>query len=145
MRITPMPTKDQIVEAARRWIGVPWKHQGRSRLGIDCAGLVVKIAHEFNLTDFDATNYQRNTRGLEFVNYFREHMNEVPLTAIQEGDVILFRDSKFPCHSAIVSKQHGEFHIIHAFARRKQVLEEPLNAEWKSKWISAFRYKGVES
>lgn len=30
-----------VVEAARAYIGVPWKHLGRSRRGVDCAGLLI--------------------------------------------------------------------------------------------------------
>ena len=32
-----------IVAAARTWLGVPWRHQGRTRQGVDCAGLVVLV------------------------------------------------------------------------------------------------------
>lgn len=138
-----MPSRAEIVAEARKWIDTPWKHQGRSERGIDCAGVVVKTAHALKFSEFDVTNYQRNTRGHQFMDYFREHMEEIPLTKIQEGDVVLFRDSMFPCHSAVVSVKHGELHIIHAYARRKQVLEEPLSAEWKGKWIAAFKFKGV--
>ncbi len=139
-----MPNRAAVVAAAREWIGTPWRHQGRNERGIDCAGLVVKIAHKFGFSEFDATDYQRNTRGHDFMKYFRDNMDEIPVLAVDEGDVILFRDSMFPCHSAIVSRAHRELHIIHAYARRKRVLEEPLNQEWRSKWIAAFRYRGLE-
>lgn len=34
-----MITVEQFITQARTWLGVPWHHQGRSRLGVDCAGL----------------------------------------------------------------------------------------------------------
>lgn len=138
-----MPSREDIVSEARTWIGTPWRHQGRTKQGIDCAGLVVKVAHTLQFTDFDILDYARNTRGMEFMRYFGEHMDEIPIVQVQEGDVILFRDSKFPCHSAIVSSKQGEKHIIHAYARRKQVIEEPLTEDWRSLWVAAFRFRGV--
>ncbi len=36
-----MPTKDEIVAAARGWIGTPYRHQGQVKgVGCDCLGLV---------------------------------------------------------------------------------------------------------
>jgi cell wall-associated NlpC family hydrolase len=35
-----------IVSAARSWLGVPWRHQGRTRQGVDCAGLVVLVGRK---------------------------------------------------------------------------------------------------
>lgn len=41
-----MITVEQLIEDARSWIGVPFHHQGRSRLGIDCIGLPEVILRE---------------------------------------------------------------------------------------------------
>ena len=32
----------EIVDAARNWVGVPYRHQGRTRNGIDCVGLLLE-------------------------------------------------------------------------------------------------------
>jgi cell wall-associated NlpC family hydrolase len=136
--------RKSVVEEARSWLGTPWQHQGRTKNGIDCAGLVVKVAHALGLSEFDRTDYVRNTRGQEFVNVFREHLDEVPLLQLQAGDVVLFRDQMFPCHSAIVSEKYGQQYIIHADARHRKVLEEPLDAHWRSKWIAGFKFRGIE-
>jgi hypothetical protein len=49
-------TGDQVVQAARRFLGVPFKLHGRSEHGMDCLGLVVCVAKQFGL-DFDLTDY----------------------------------------------------------------------------------------
>lgn len=46
-----MPT---IVEAARSYIGVPWKHLGRTRRGLDCAGLLIVSVKDSEGIDLDA-------------------------------------------------------------------------------------------
>ncbi len=44
-----MATRGEVQTLARTWIGVPWRHQGRNRSGIDCGGLVVKVGQELGL------------------------------------------------------------------------------------------------
>ena len=54
---------DAIIAAARSWLGVPWRHQGRTRQGVHCAGLVVLVGRELGLADYDTHAYGRRTRG----------------------------------------------------------------------------------
>ena len=51
-------TGDRIVEYARTFLGVPYKVRGRSREGIDCAGLAICVGQHFGLT-VDFTNYEK--------------------------------------------------------------------------------------
>ena len=37
---------ETFVAAARGYVGVPWRHLGRSRTGVDCIGLVLLAARE---------------------------------------------------------------------------------------------------
>lgn len=138
-----MPNRDQIVDEARKWIGTPWKHQGRTKSGLDCLGLVVNVAKELNLSEADEKTYSRRPDGGELIKRFKKEMQQISLNDIQAGDVILFADTAYPCHVAIVSLKHGEFHIIHAHATRRQVLEERYAYEWPVKARKAFAFEGV--
>jgi hypothetical protein len=60
-----------IIAAARSWLGVPWGHQGRTRQGVDCAGLVVLVGRGLGLADYDTTAYGRRLEGQGFVQHFR--------------------------------------------------------------------------
>ena len=78
----------KIIEAARGWVGTKWRHQGRSKRGIDCVGLVIKIAEELEYdTSFDRTDYIRRSTGIDFISYFRDHMSEKKVTEVGPGDV----------------------------------------------------------
>jgi len=134
-----------IQAAAREYLGVPWRHQGRNlEVGIDCAGLIVMIAKKFNLSEYDSTNYHRNPLNDSFIKHFSEHMIKKKPVERKVGDVLLFRDKMFSCHSAILSEKHGCEHIIHAYAKRKKVVEEPFTDEWKKKMTYCFAFEGVE-
>lgn len=141
-----MPVRrDDIVAEARAWLDTPWRHQGRTREhGIDCAGLVVKVAHGLDLSAYDTTNYQRNARDDAFVCHFRENMIEKPVRDRQPGDVLLFRDHVFSCHSGIMTMKKGKPHFIHAYARYRKVTEQPLDEEWINKLTYCFQFHDVE-
>lgn len=137
-------SRDEVVELARSWLGVPWRHQGRNKLGIDCAGLVLLVAKEAAFFELEVGGYARSPDKQRFVNYFLEYMEQVPLLELKKGDVVLFRDRVSPTHCGIISEKHGVQHLIHAHALRKKVLEEPLQGEWSALWTHGFRFKGIE-
>ncbi len=137
--------RDKIIIEARSWIGVKWRHQGRTRQGIDCAGLIIKVAHGVGLSAFDYTSYQARPKGLEFLNIFRTHMDEKNVLDALPGDVLLFRDGPYLCHSAIVAELNNTPSIIHAYAITKKVVEERLNqGDWLSRRVTCFSYRGVD-
>lgn len=70
-----MKTKDkeQIIAKAREFIGTPYLHQGRVKgAGIDCCGLVIQVAKELGLSDYDLTGYSRYADGVDFLKEFFE-------------------------------------------------------------------------
>lgn len=139
-----MITRQQIMDEARKWDGTPWRHQGRTERGIDCAGLIVKVAHALGLSTFDTVAYQRTAQRQKLLEYFAQEMDLQPLTQLKPGDVVAFRDSAYPCHVGLISERHGELYLIHAYALRKRVIEEPLNDDWRKKWIAAYKFRGIE-
>jgi len=140
-----MPNRDGVVNEAKKWIDVPWRHQGRNKLGIDCAGLVILVGKSLGLVDYDTTNYQRRTHGQDFINHFRKNMKEKPIIDALPGDILLFRDKQYPCHCAIVGEIRDMLTIIHANALRKKVIEERLNqGDWLGRRMACFKYIGLD-
>jgi len=139
-----MPSRDDVVTAARAYVGVPWRHQGRSRRGLDCAGLVVLVAKDLGLSDYDTTSYRRHAQGQAFVEHFRANMDPVPVAEMRPGDVLLFADGAYPCHAGIVSERHGVSYLVHAHATRRKVVEEPYAGEWPGKVKFCFRFRGLD-
>ena len=138
------PSESDLVAAARSWLGEPWRHQGRGTRGIDCVGLLIRIAHDFNLTEFDITTYNRRAKGVGFEQHFVNHMNKISLLDLCESDVIVFRDEQYPCHCAMYSESTGRPTIIHSHALRRKVIEEGFEGEWKEKALMAFRFRHLK-
>ena len=136
--------RQQVVEEARSWIGVPYRHQGRTRAhGVDCLGLIVVVSHALGLSDYDTNNYRRDTIHATFLSTFRQEMQPVPIPERSEGDVLIFRQKRFPCHCGILTMKNGVEHFIHAYGRRKGVFEEALPGEWQRRLTHCFRFRGL--
>lgn len=141
-----MTHRDQVVACARTWIGTRFHHQGRAKnVGCDCAGLVIGVAQELNLSDFDITGYARLPAGDFLKCLCDKHMTRIPLRDIQFGDVVLMRFADHPQHLAIVGDYNGqELSIIHAYAPSKKVVETRFDNAWWLRTVAAYRLPGVE-
>lgn len=128
-----------LVAAARRLLGVRFAHQGRTRHGVDCLGLLLLAAEEANITlrgqramQLDEHNYGTwpDTGYLQQV--LAGHLR--PATgAMQAGDVLLLCIEGRPQHLALVTDYPGDGHwgMIHAYAAARKVVEHRLDASWQ--------------
>ena len=123
---------------ARGWLGVPFRHQGRSRYGVDCLGLLVKLAEELQLTSRennafwseDRTDYGHYPNALELLS---------ETDSIVPGVVLLLEVDRRATHLGIASKySQGGMGLIHAYAPARKVIEEPLSSYWLGRVVSAF-------
>lgn len=139
-----MIARATVVDEARSWIGTRWVHQGRSRDGIDCAGLIVMVCRALTISDYDAVSgYPRDPDGSFMQHFFALGGKRIPILTALPGDIMLFRDSIFACHCGFVADKDGAPSIVHAFTSRRKVLEEPLIGEFRDKWVATFALPGV--
>ncbi len=143
-----MTLQHEIVATARRWIGVPFCHQGRSRKGVDCLGLLVMIAHENALLfnghgahTHDATTYGHRPDTQLLMAGLCRHLHRIEAAAMQPGDIALMRVDHLPQHLAIISDypEHGHVGMIHAYAPARKVVEHRLCEHWRTQLHAAFR------
>ena len=128
-----MSTPDaQFVAAARTYIGVPWKHQGRSRRGVDCIGLVVMAARDCGMDVTIEANYGFNQQYRKMKALLLQHCERQ--SGPGEGVIILYKSAEI-LHLAVMT---AEGTIIHAYGPKRAVIEGRLNFEpmqfWRPKW-----------
>lgn len=136
----------------RSYIGIPYKHLGRDRRGIDCYGLVVLIYKEklgiaLHDPDIDYTS------GKDACNYLSAfggpnrniivdfHKLWNPVTTLEKYDVILFNtcpDTPGPTHSGVYI---GEGKFIHCMRYFPVTIHKV--ALWSKNFSSAYRYKEI--
>ncbi|MFN7948388.1 MAG: NlpC/P60 family protein [Blastocatellia bacterium] len=98
-----MVTREQLIAAARLRLGTPYQHQGRDGFGLDCIGLLLVVAHELGLSDFDFLEYSTRPDGVTFQRLCGAHMDEIPVTEARAGDVLLLRFGRLPQHAGILT------------------------------------------
>ncbi len=130
-----------IVATARSWLGVPWRHQGRTRQGVDCAGLVVLVGRALEALRLRHVGLWPSTRGPGLRPALPRLHGRHPSARAGPGDILVFADAAYPCHCGFLTVKHEQPHLLHAHALRRKVIEEPYAGEWPAKVKFAFRFR----
>lgn len=137
-----MTPADALVAAARGYAGVPFRHLGRGRAGIDCVGLLLAAAADAGVPTDDPGRYARGHRGRDMIAWLGERLDRVrPPTAHRDGDVLVFTDEQMPCHVGLRSTLHGVAHVVHAHVARNAVVEEQLAWHLADQHLATFRLR----
>jgi cell wall-associated NlpC family hydrolase len=135
-------SREDVIAEARKWIGTRWVHQGRSPMGVDCAGMVVLVGQALGLRAEDMLGYRRSPDGV----LFREHIIKQTTFEPQPrpGSIGLFREAAFPTHTGIfATDSEGNLTLIHAYMPHGKVMEERFIHEWTEKLVAVRNYIGL--
>mgnify|MGYP000308850099 CR=1 FL=1 len=129
------------VATARSYLGTRWLHQGRTREGIDCIGLVIEVAKHVKGWTYDITDYARQATDETMLNLCHHHLEAKGLHEVQPGDVLIMAFDH-QRHAAIVGDYPAphEVSIIHAYATSRAVVEQRLDTMWSNRVIGCFRF-----
>lgn len=116
-----------LVRQARSWLGVPFLHQGRSRIGVDCLGYVSALLAELGCgvaLELLPTAYARNPQA-QLERIVEANTREIPLAA---GALIMikFPHAEFASHAAIYTGTS----MIHAYQQIGRVVEHAYGEPW---------------
>lgn len=134
---------ERLVTECRRFLGVPFAHQGRlPSVGLDCAGLIIAGARAAGRELVDDTAYTKRPDTNVLIRCIRQNgMKPVSLSALQPGDLAVFKFDSNPQHVALVTLvDGGGAKIIHAAATNRKVVEHYLSATWRAKLCHAWRF-----
>ena len=133
-------TADDIIAAARKHIGTPFRHQGRvPGRGLDCVGLLIVVAQELGIEYQDATGYSSRPDG----TLLSKMEAQGALIKIQEpepGCVLVMRFANEPQHVALCTGST----LIHSYAQVGKVTEHRFADVWRARVVAVFRFKGLE-
>ncbi len=143
--------RSEIVDSARSYKDVRFAHQGRTRRGLDCAGLLVRVGQDTGLDElagipgYDYLGYARMPNGQDLLDQLTRvlGMRKVSWDEAEPGDVLYFYNVEW-CHLAILGGSPGQWTMIHAtveFPRR--VVEHRINDEWLGRCSGVYRFKGL--
>lgn len=135
-------TKSELITATRTWIGVPYQHQGRSRIAVDCAGMLQMMLTETHSLpkNFHAPkNYGRIPTG-ELREVIERYCTPAP--AGESGSIALIVWPGFtePSHLGLLTEEGT---IIHCYERVGKVVEHGYREPWVRMTYGCYRLPGV--
>lgn len=125
--------KALIVEAARAYLGAPFRHQGRTSRGIDCVGLLIAAARDLGVMrrDEDFTGYGRFPSPAYLIRCVETHCTRRRDGQRAPGDIAVMRWEAQPQHAAIITSMHdGREGLIHSYSNARACVEHGITAQW---------------
>jgi len=122
---------NDIISTAKDLVGVPYKHLGRSRAGLDCAGLLIYLGHAYNLTDKDTTAYSRRPNAEEFTKFMIQFgCTQIRVNELEHGDILRINTGGWPVHLGIYEiDEYERSWYIHAYLPHRKVSRDPVTPE----------------
>jgi cell wall-associated NlpC family hydrolase len=140
--LTPQESA-RLVAEARALLDVRFRHMGRSRRGVDCAGTVLMallaIGRPFN--DNNGEAYGREPFNGTLRKMLIENLGApIPREEMRVGDVPLMEFENEPHHVGLLGDyQYGGLSLIHGYARVRKVVEHRLDKTWRNRIVEVYR------
>ena len=133
-------TRAELVRQARTYLGVPYQHQGRTRDGADCVGLLVSIAADFGIQIPYSTNYDWHPDRQIFLEGALQYCDPIPTADRQAGDIGFFRMTKGRWHTGFFTDPDT---LLHSSLKDRRVVEHRMDKAWLIVLVQVYRFKGV--
>lgn len=139
-----MITPYEVIEEAKLWKGTPFKHQGRTKHGLDCVGFCLVVGWNLGIYDKDHQKYSRYPQGDLLRNNLEEVLTKVKKEDLDIGMIVMMKIDVDPQHMAIITPYSEQsFGMIHSYYKRG-VVEHRLSLGWKNRIVSVYKIPGVE-
>jgi len=136
-----MPTREQIVAEARRWLDTPFIHQGRQMgIGVDCVGVLFGVAWALGLSDFDYRSYHPRPNTDTMSVLLCEHLTPIHVLDARAGDVLHMHIGGRPQHVGILTAHDT---LLHAYQHVGRCVEHRLDDKWWARVRGAYQFPGV--
>lgn len=139
-----MLKRSEIARVARSYVGTPWTHQGKTRRGVDCVGLVYAVARDLRVLPAGIVIPPYRTRpDASLIGYFDRYMKNIAPSDIATGSVLIYAYGSSPYHAGIVVDVNAGS-LVHAYASRRKVVYDHMEAETSGRRLyRAFDFPGV--
>lgn len=150
-------SRPDITAKAREYLGTPFQHQGRLKgVALDCVGLPVCVAEDLGLKDKNGVPFLRSDYSgysaqpldaFVFEEAKRRLIEKAEGSVIEEGDLLIMKVPKVPCHAAIATVRKGQLYMIHAYRGYAtpektggSCVEHIIDAAWDRRIAGAFSW-----
>ena len=136
---------DGLAFHALTYLGVSFRHRGRSRRGLDCAGLVILASRDAGYLAVDREVYGREPWRDGLRAQVAMNLGEPLDRAPQVDDVVLMRmrPEAEPSHLAIVTPYElsdARLGLVHTYANVGMVCTHSMDAIWASRIVEVYAW-----
>lgn len=156
-----MILRQDIIETAARYIGIPHVHMGRHpMLGLDCVGLVLRVCDDLGIAHHDLSVYSRVPDGSTLCQQFdrlvpEQHWTTLPAESgftpgqvvdPKPGDMVMFwvKRPHLPTHIGIVGWNGQRRTLIHSDRSIGKCVQHHLNELWLKRATKIYNPPGLE-
>lgn len=140
-----MSRGDEIVSAARGWLGTPYRHQASCKgAGCDCLGLLRGLWREVLGVEPETVpaysmDWSEPAGDEQLWRAAERHLRAKPLGEDAPGDVLLFRmrAQGVAKHLGVAGQVGAQATFIHAYSGHG-VIESPLTPPWRRRIVARF-------
>src|SRR5262252_6126978 len=137
--------RQTVLDAMQPTIGLPFQYQGRgqvladgTRAGVDCIGLVLRVAWDVGLALEDSADYQSIADAARLTAELERQLVVIPVADVAPGDVVQWRTRSAlyspPDNVALVGWQHERLTLVAAVLGRG-VLEWAYRLPGLAPWL----------
>lgn len=132
----------EIIKRSRSWMNVKFRHQGRSKCGVDCIGLFSEVAKEIGRDIPIPSNYTHHPDQKFLFAEMNRLFDKITKAEFTVGDLCLMRFEddlrRVPCRHVAI---RTEFGVLHSSAQHRKVTEHSLDDEWMDRVEHCFRMR----
>lgn len=145
----------EIVEAAKKWLGTPHINDARVRgVGVDCGMLLLGATEDAGLISRDSVEVAPYSNEWHlhhseewFLRYVQTYCTQVEATDMQPGDFLLYQYGRCISHAGIYM---GNSTVCHAIVQQGVVLSDIndvmfYDAKGRSRLRGVYRYNGGQA
>lgn len=137
-----------IVRVARTWMEVPYLHQGRNRLGVDCVGFPMAVYRELGVQIEDFRAYGLEADPADLLRRIEDALGApvavapVRMSDLCAGDIVVFHFPKVgtPRHLAIIADRvGGGLNFMESNGNARRVVERRMDERYLARVTHVFR------
>lgn len=121
----------RLVDAARRWLGTPYRYGGNDRSGVDCSGFTCAVFVE-------ATGIKLPRSSREQADFCRR----IERRGLRTGDLVFFSSKGGGSRVNHVAIYIGDNKIIHATSSRGVIVSDLAERYWSTHFFGCGRVAG---
>jgi len=132
--------RQALIAAARSFLSVPFRHQGRTVQGIDCIGLLVLSFAVIGKPLSNRIDYGRTPSNAKLEVSLVEHFGPAIAGEPEPGDVVSMRWGGEVCHVGIVTPHPDRgIGLIHCYLSSQRVIEHGIDSIWRHRIVGVYR------